>query len=143
MNLSQLLLPIVFLGGPLLALALQLRAYARDHRLRQTGRRSTAELLARGTTVEQLEGQEYLETSKTRRTTTLCFPVEDGRLLTFEEDLGGAAEAVPLGGALPVFYDPRDPSRHVVGQGVRLHHVFVTALIGLPFLLAGLFVALG
>jgi hypothetical protein len=142
-HLSQILLPLVFIGAPTGALAMQLRAFLRDRGIRRRGTVVSARLLERGSAVDELEGQEYLATSKTRRTTTVRFTTREGRELTFEEDLGYAGEGLPLGEEVPLYYDPKDPARHVVGRGARLRGVFLTALLCLPFWAIGLWIALG
>jgi hypothetical protein len=141
--LSRILLPIVFLVIPLAAIGSRLYAFRRDRRIRRRGRRGEVEIVSRDAVVEELYGQEYLATSKTRRVTTLKLAAEDGRTWLFEEDLGPAGERFELGARAPIWYDPEDPARHVVGLGVSLGRVLSTALLSLPFLLIGLWILLG
>lgn len=143
MPLSRYMLPIVLSGPPLLAFWLQLRAFWRDRRMRRAGVKGEVEIVGRGVVVDHLENQEYLDTSRTRRVTALRLALPDGNSLTFEEDLGGRAESLPVGAKLPIVYDPADPLRHVVGDGVTRKSLLGAALLGMPFFLAGLWVLLG
>jgi hypothetical protein len=138
--LSRYLLPVVFCGPPAYALGAQLRAFFQDRALRLRGLRAEAEILARGIIVEHLEGQEYLDTSKTRRVTTLRFTTQDQQTLTYEEDLGTRGESFAIGAKVPVWYDPDSPARHVVGAGTTRKSVLGVALLGLPFFLSGLWI---
>lgn len=142
MNLSRIFLPILFIGVPLGIFTMQLHAYLRDLGIRRRGRRGEAEVIARSSVVEELYGQEYLATSKTRRVTTIRFQTPDAREWTFEEDLGAAAEAFPLGSRVPIYYDPGAPERHVVGKGTRLRSVLWLLFLSVPVVGTGFWLLL-
>ena len=74
--LSQILIPIAFCGSAFLANFIQLRTYLRQRYIKKNGAQTKAKIISHTYIHEQLEGQEYLDTSKTRRVTTIEFEVD-------------------------------------------------------------------
>lgn len=140
--LSQILIPIAFLGSAFLANFIQLRTYVRQRIIKRHGVKTTAQIVAHSYIHEQLEGQEYLDTSKTRRVTTIEFEV-NGQQYAFEEDIGRAADFLQVGEIVPLWYIANDPTRHVLGRGTTLLSTVGVFLMSVPFWVMGLWVLLG
>ena len=140
--LSQILIPIAFLGSAFLANFIQLRIYLRQRLIKKIGVRTTAKIVSHSYIHEQLEGQEYLDTSKTRRVTTIEFEVE-GEPYAFEEDIGRAADFLKVDEHVPLWYIAQDPARHVLGKGTTLLSTLGVFVLSVPFLVMGLWVMLG
>ncbi len=140
--LSQILIPIAFGGSAFLANFIQIRAYVRHQMIKKHGVKTQAKIVEHSYIHEQLEGQEYLDTSKTRRVTSIEFDVA-GKQYAFEEDIGRAADFLKVGEEVPLWYLPKDPSRHVLGKGTTLWSVIGVFCLSVPFLIMGLWVLLG
>jgi hypothetical protein len=140
--LSQVLIPIAFCGSAFLANFIQIRAYVRHQVIKRNGVKTTAKIISHSYIHEQLEGQEYLDTSKTRRVTTIEFEV-DAKQYAFEEDIGRAADFLKVGQEAPLWYLPHDPNRHVLGKGVTIWSTLGVFFLSVPFLVMGLWVLLG
>ena len=140
--LSHILIPIAFCGSAFLANFIQLRTYFRQRKIKQLGAQTTAKIISHSYIHEQLEGQEYLDTSKTRRVTTIEFEIE-GAQHAFEEDIGRAADFLKVGEIVPLWYIPGDPTRHVLGKGTTLLSTLGVFVLSVPFWIMGFWVLLG